>query len=994
MTNQLLRSFNQLDSNFVKSYNSKTGFWYTFKRSVNDLSNLWLIFNVFKNFQDEDWNRSQKEFSSILVSDKLLNPKTKEIVGSANARGIKKVFEQLGFCYIDNDGRLKITECGYEFLKASDNSEMLRIKTQQLLKYQINNPIIKSNNFSLMQIKPFVFLLKLLLRISNNSISADEYRLFVSRSYSLTEMEDVVEQINFWRKINEDEKEKIFNKIKDSTRTNRGATIYEKISGYSGYGMEFYGNSDFTKVAEINDERFIFLKFNKIDEVKDVLKDEDLLRYRFDLIDNESFMNFYGHINSEELKNDHNKKDIKEQVFKIKQKITSENLFLNKKITDLFELTGRTLIALEKEKIIYLDDLLTWDEKNLRQMRGFGMASIKEIKDELNKLNKRYDLNLNFSHYNKSPNKIHTTNLDKEKSFNFSNLNEEDQLNFFMPVQFIFDNARTLNVLKKKKLINAGDLHQNINFLLYSANFGKKSMDLVKNTLTNHISLPRDIIVEDWEIIKKEKFNEFNKKISSKIAQKNFDDFKNIKYLDEEIDIILRKVDFKRVDVIKNHLGLDGSDLKTLQQTGDHFKVTRERVRQIEKEFFKKLKKTPINNLNILNKINDTLIQLCPISSTEFEKYLLDNGIVKRRFFTKSILSLIKIFIKKDSFLKINIPNYSIANNNFIIDLKTNLKYSKIIKFISKNFNSYGLINITLISKKYNLPSTAIIKFLRYQKDIKLLDSKYIYDDDKSRNRLYNSLQKIFNVNQTINKFNLDKSLSRVARLSGAPKFEIISKYCEKELDAKIDDFTITVPKNKIDKFFYNSRREIFSNIEIAIINCFNDKDKILSYSELTNRLIDRHIPANSAAVYVSRNTPIIIKVAPSCYCLVGTFFVPGEIDHYYDLIRKQNKSSTNTDYDYGDDQTIWIGYEINKKNRDGRNFSVPKSLYENIKGEYKVIGIDHTINVMNHSINRVSNEKLKDRMVLGQEIMFTFNKGKKVVEISNGIGLMKNKYN
>ena len=144
MTNLPLGSFNQLDSSFIQSYNNKKGFWYTFKRSVNDLNNLWLIFNVLKNFQGKDWNKNQKEFSSILINNKLLNPTIKEIAdASANSRGIKKVFEQMGFCYVDGSGKLKITKCGFKFLDSSNYDEILTIKTQQLLKYQINNPIIK-----------------------------------------------------------------------------------------------------------------------------------------------------------------------------------------------------------------------------------------------------------------------------------------------------------------------------------------------------------------------------------------------------------------------------------------------------------------------------------------------------------------------------------------------------------------------------------------------------------------------------------------------------------------------------------------------------------------------------------------------------------------------------------------------------------------------------------------------------------------------------------
>ena len=67
--------FKKYPKKYINYYKKKTSFWYTFKRSVNDLSNLWLIFNVFKDFQGDNWNKNQKEFSSILISAKLLNAK-------------------------------------------------------------------------------------------------------------------------------------------------------------------------------------------------------------------------------------------------------------------------------------------------------------------------------------------------------------------------------------------------------------------------------------------------------------------------------------------------------------------------------------------------------------------------------------------------------------------------------------------------------------------------------------------------------------------------------------------------------------------------------------------------------------------------------------------------------------------------------------------------------------------------------------------------------
>ena len=1001
MTNQLKQSFNQLDSNFILSYKSKTGFWYAFKRSVNDLGNLWLIFNVLKNFENENWSKNQEEFSSILISEKLLSPTLKDAVNmSANSRGIKKVFEQMGFCYVNKEGILKITECGFKFLDATNNDELLEIKTQQLLKYQINNPIIKANNFKLMQIKPFVFLLKLLLKIDNQSISTEEYKLFVSRSYSLGEIEDVIEQIKYWRSIRDNEKDKILNQIKISDLSARGATIYEKISGYSGYSMEFFGNSNLTKFTEFNDEKFITLNFDKIEQIKNLLTNENLTRYRFDLENIDKFMSFYGNSRVEKLENKIQlNKNIKNQVSKLKLEALSEKIILQKKVAELFELKTGTLNALEKEGIIYLDDLLMWDEANLKKMQGLGQTSIDLIKTQINELNELHNLKFHFGYYNKNliidDNEKKGTGTIKLNNniISFFDINENDQINLFKSVETVIDNVRSLNVLKNLELDYLGDLHQNIHLLMKSVNFGRKSMNIVEDTLNNHISLSSNVVIEDWDIIKKEKFNEFDKRIKSKNAKNDLLESKDIKSLDDEIDLILNKINFKRTDIIKIHLGLDGSDIKTLQQTGDYFNVTRERIRQIEKDFIRKLRKTNVGNLKILNKIRVKLIELCPISSSEFEKFLLDNSITKKRFYTRSIMSLFEILLGEKEFLKINIPKYSIANNNYIIDLKKNLKYSKIIKFITKNFNTYGLINISFIAKKFNLAIDGIIQLLKYHNDISFIDNQYIYDNDKSRNRLYNSLQKIFNINRKINKFDLEKAFNRISRFEKTPNFKSLSKYCEKEMDANTNDYEIIIPENKIDKFFYNSRKPIFSEIEHAIINSFGVEDKILSYHELTNKLMNKGINANSAALYVSRNTPIIIKVAPSCYALVGTEFEAGEIDIYYNLNKVKNKIEKNFDYDYGENNTIWVGYEINRKNRDGRNFSVPKSLFEIIKGKYKVVGLDHTIQISNGYIYRVSNEKLKNMIVLGQEIIFTFNINKKTVTILNGKNLMKEKY-
>ena len=218
-----------------------------------------------------------------------------------------------------------------------------------------------------------------------------------------------------------------------------------------------------------------------------------------------------------------------------------------------------------------------------------------------------------------------------------------------------------------------------------------------------------------------------------------------------------------------------------------------------------------------------------------------------------------------------------------------------------------------------------------------------------------------------------------------------MSKYCEKEFTAKVDGINIAVEREVVTKFNHNSKVENLSNIDKAIIGCFKGHN-ILSYNQLVNMLIDKDINTNTATLFVSSLTPILIKVAPQSYCLVGTQLATGEIDDFVKKIKKR-RIETVTDYDYNKDGSIWIAYEINNINRHGKNFKIPASLENLTKGEWKVIGMNHKINIARGYIARVGNEKLKDKLIVGNEIMFTFYLNKRKVEIVSGKNLMMEKY-
>ena len=997
-----------IDNFFFANYTNRKGFWYAFKRSVNDIGNLYLLFRYLQVYRNKNWFKNQKEYSDILIKEKILIPTRSSQDASANARGIKKVFELLGLCYIDENEKLQITEIGNKFLDQSNNDDLYKIKTDQLIKYQLNNPLIKSNSYKNMQIKPFVFLLELLTKIDNQSIDMTEYKLFVCRAHNNNEIDLILKQIIEWRKLNDENKKQILERINKSD-------IFNLVNGYASYSLSFFGKSTFTDISEIEDEKILYLKKNKYNEVQEILKIPKINNFKKDLDTQERFIEYYGNLPKKTqkplVKNEVKKSN---NNFKINflSKITSnlntdekERILLDRKIEDLFFLSGRTLSALNKEQIIFLKDLLIWEEDNLKKMRGMGGRSIRELKEQIHDLNRKNHTNLQF-YKNKIGPKIIINSFEKksviedslikeqfivnnEPSIEFKDLSNNVKINFFRKIDLTFDNVRILNVCKNLDLDYLGDLHQNDKAnLLRNHNLGVKSVDRIFKILDKFISLPFGTIIKDWDNARSLYRDKYSKLLADKMSEDHKSEFHKLEFLDDEIRIFNKKIGLNenQQNIIDYHYGLDGSGIKTLQVSGDKFGITRERVRQITQKYLRKVEKKSITGLKILHKINELLKQNIPIRTTSFEKLLLNKKLVKRRFTSATILSLIKHYTKLDNFL--------IYENKQIIDSKINPLYKKILRFFdTRNINTYGILNINFVAKKFKLNPLKLIDFLSIRSDLSIINNTWIYDNDKTRNRLYNLLQKIFNVNSRVNKFQISDALKRNSRIT-TPDLEAIVLYCKKELAATENNADLIIPKNMISTHFYNSSRKVLADIDQKIINCFKN-DKLLTYRNLVSKLLDQDVPVATANIYAAYQTPVIIKVRPRCYALVGTKFYPGEKDEFYEKNKKLRGEKIISDYDHNSDGSIWVGFEINSTTRNRQNFKVESSIHDILRGDYSVKGMNHKINVNNQKyISRLANNIFKDKIKIGDEIIFTFDVNNRKVDIEIGKNLMKNKYN
>lgn len=81
----------------------------------------------------------------------------------------------------------------------------------------------------------------------------------------------------------------------------------------------------------------------------------------------------------------------------------------------------------------------------------------------------------------------------------------------------------------------------------------------------------------------------FGDLIGDERARNPYDEI-NDQQLRDEVDIFLDKLDRRERDILKYRYGLRGARVETLESVGQRFKITRERVRQIQNEAVEKLR--------------------------------------------------------------------------------------------------------------------------------------------------------------------------------------------------------------------------------------------------------------------------------------------------------------------------------------------------------------------------------------------------------------------
>ncbi len=183
---------------FANRYGADRAYWYVPKGLAVTTTALKPRLKVLKEFEhSKAWRNCQRSYIQRLNETGISDAEADWDDGGAPlARMLKQVFVMLGLAWVDPDDRVEITAAGDKFLTDKDPDGVL---SDQMSRYEFTNPSVASTAHKAVTLHPIPFIGEVLRSIDNQSFSATEYTLFVSRAKTFADVDSVIENIEEFR---------------------------------------------------------------------------------------------------------------------------------------------------------------------------------------------------------------------------------------------------------------------------------------------------------------------------------------------------------------------------------------------------------------------------------------------------------------------------------------------------------------------------------------------------------------------------------------------------------------------------------------------------------------------------------------------------------------------------------------------------------------------------------------------------------------------------
>ena len=421
---------------------------------------------------------------------------------------------------------------------------------------------------------------------------------------------------------------------------------------------------------------------------------------------------------------------------------------------------------------------------------------------------------------------------------------------------------------------------------LHMDNFGRKSLTEVMHILQAHdpyfgMDLP------DWN---NETIAEFFRQNGADLkadlaseAQARFDAFLPAEAvtLEDEIQALLAFVGLKdrNAMIFRKRLGLDGRGGRTLEEVGQEYDVTRERIRQIVSTAKRKFKRPLLIELKTLKEISDHIetIDLCALE--DLETALIEKSLLKAEFDLSGIIEL-SALVRADTtaFEDYEIDELPGTEKWYFFRGDTRKNIKKMRSMINRISSSHGFFKRSdaageLSDVDFGDKDIALImQVLPEMKDIQCIDAATgAYFVEGKRNRLQNAVLKCLYVNRPLKPGRIKDGLRRYARLHRIPSTANLLKFCELHSG-------FTVVNGEIDTVMDLDPEETYSESEAIFISCFADPDDILNFEELKKKSLRGGMNPVTFYLY-SKGTPVLESDGNGNFALRGNPKDPFKLD-------------------------------------------------------------------------------------------------------------------
>jgi Endonuclease NucS len=254
---------------FANRYGADRAYWYVPKGLAVTTASLKRRLKVLKEFEHgKSWRECQQAYVQRLNDEGISDAAAGADGGAPLARMLKQVFVMLGLAWVDPNDRVEITPAGDKFLIDKDPDGVL---SDQMSRYQFTNPSVASKAHKAIELHPIPFIGEVLRSVDGQSITADEYTLFVSRAKSFEDVDDVIAQIEAFRGLDPLLQDLVIDTC-DSYKLPgiRRSSMYNTIRLDRSYALKMFALS---RLVETNDDGGLSIRKGALKDYRGYLSD-------------------------------------------------------------------------------------------------------------------------------------------------------------------------------------------------------------------------------------------------------------------------------------------------------------------------------------------------------------------------------------------------------------------------------------------------------------------------------------------------------------------------------------------------------------------------------------------------------------------------------------------------------------------------------------------------------------------------------------------------